>query len=117
MLKRPQTSAYSKNPVEKYIIRMAFDTDTTIIIDKNILWSHSQDIRSSFNNLKMYLEQFFDNKYTDYELQLYKENLNMLSLKLLPRTKEEMHYKKIFDTYYPYTSNVLDTYWYLLWKK
>lgn len=114
MLKRPQMSGYSKNPVEKYIIRMAFDIDETTLIDKKILWWHSQDIRSSFSNLKKYLYDYFDKKYTDTELAEYIKNC---SSNLIPQTKEQMYYKIIFDTYYPYTSNILDIYWNLLWKK
>ena len=34
MLKRPQMSGYSSKIIEKYIIRKAFDIDTSIITDK-----------------------------------------------------------------------------------
>lgn len=118
MLKRPQMSGYSENPVEKYIIRMAFDTDSSIHIDKRILWGHRQDVRYSFNNIVEYLQQFFDEMYTDLDFSGYVDSLNISPefSNLIPDTKEEMHYKKIFDTYYPCTSNVLQLYWNLLWK-
>jgi asparagine synthase (glutamine-hydrolysing) len=118
MLKRPQMSGYSENPVEKFIIRMAFDTDSTIYVDKRILWGHRQDIRDSFNNIQQYLQEYFDEMYTDLDLSGYIETLRMSPefSNLIPDTKEEMHYKKIFDTYYPCTSNVLQLYWNLLWK-
>lgn len=118
MLKRPQMSGYSENPVEKFIIRMAFDTDNTIHMDKRILWGHRQDVRYSFNNIQQHLQQYFDRMYTDLDLSGYIDTLHMSPefSNLTPDTKEEMHYKKIFDTYYPCTSNVLQLYWNLLWN-
>ena len=119
MLKRPQMTGYSEDPIEKYIVRKAFDTDETIYIDKRILWNHRQDIRYSFNTLKQYLTEYFDTVYTDFDLINYLETLRLSTdiVHLLPKTKEEMHYKKIFDTYYPCTSNVLSLYWNLLWDQ
>lgn len=119
MLKRPQMTGYSEDPIEKYIVRKAFDTDETIYIDKRILWNHRQDIRYSFNTLKQYLTEYFDTVYTDFDLVNYLETLRLSTdiVHLLPKTKEEMHYKKIFDTYYPCTSNVLSLYWNLLWDQ
>jgi asparagine synthase (glutamine-hydrolysing) len=118
MLKRPQMSGYSDDPIEKYIIRKAFDTVDNLHIDKRILWNHRQDIRYSFNTLKETLRDFFDNLYSDFDLENYIETLRMSTdlVHLIPSTKEEMHYKKIFDTYYPCTSNVLSLYWNLIWQ-
>ena len=111
-------SGYSENPVEKFIIRMAFDTDNTIHMDKRILWGHRQDVRYSFNNIQQHLQLYFDRMYTDLDLSGYIDTLHMSPefSNLTPDTKEEMHYKKIFDTYYPCTSNVLQLYWNLLWN-
>ena len=64
ILKRPQMSGYSNNTIEKYIIRKTFDTDETIQIDKSILWSHRQDIRYSFNNLKNMLSEYFESLFS-----------------------------------------------------
>lgn len=119
MLKRPQMSGYSQDPIEKYIIRKAFDTIENIYIDKRILWNHRQDIRYSFNALKISLTEYFDHLYTDFDLENYLETLRVSIniTHLIPQTKEEMHYKKIFDTYYPCSSTILTLYWNLLWKK
>lgn len=115
MLKRPQMSGYSSNPVEKYIIRKAFDTDSSIHIDKLLLWSHRKDIRHSFDNLVNFLQNYFNNVYTDLDLSNYQDT--NLPFSLLPKTKEELHYKRIFETYYPCTSHVLSIYWNLLWQR
>jgi asparagine synthase (glutamine-hydrolysing) len=112
-LKRPQISGYSKNPIEKYIIRKSFDTANHIIIDKNILWNHKQDIRYSLENLKQQLTNFYNDKYNDLDLFNYLQTTDINNI--IPNTKEEMHYKKIFDMYYPNTSNILSCYWKSLW--
>lgn len=117
MLKRPQISGYSNQPIEKYIIRKAFDTDESICIDKTILWSQRQDIRYSFNNYKTLLSEHFNNLYTDLDFSNFVERLYLTSQnEIIPKTKEEMHYKKIFDTYYPCTSHILKYYWNFIWK-
>ena len=87
-------------------------------MDKRILWGHRQDVRYSFNNIQQHLQLYFDRMYTDLDLSGYIDTLHMSPefSNLTPDTKEEMHYKKIFDTYYPCTSNVLQLYWNLLWN-
>lgn len=112
-LKRPQMSGYSKTPIEKYIIRKSFDTANDVIIDKNILWNHRQDIRYSLDNLKQQLTNFYNEKYNDLDLFNYTQSLSTNTI--IPTTKEEMHYKKIFDMYYPNTSNILTSYWKSIW--
>lgn len=114
MLKRPQMSGHSPNPVEKYIIRKAFDTDPTILIKKSLLWSHRKDITGSFDNLKLFLKNYFDELYTDIDLTNYIDT--SLPFNIIPKSKEELHYKRIFEAYYPYTSHILSIYWNALWK-
>lgn len=118
LLKRPQVSGYTKNPIEKYIIRKSFDTNEDIIISKDILWNHKQDISSSLDlpnksKFKTQLINFYNNKYSDADLFNYLQilNINPQLHTVIPSTKEEMHYKKIFDAYYPKVSNILPQYW------
>jgi asparagine synthase (glutamine-hydrolysing) len=118
LLKRPQISGYTKNPIEKYIIRKSFDTNENIIINKDILWNHKQDISSSLDNSQKLnftdqLIHFYNNKYTDSEYFYYLQiiNSNPTLHTVIPNTKEEMHYKKTFDKYYPNISNILPYYW------
>jgi len=119
MLKRPQMSGYSSKIIEKYIIRKAFDIDTSIIIAKEILWNQRQDIIDSFDTFKNTLNDYFNDLYTDVDFSSYIDSLYLTEnlTHLIPQDKEEMHYKKIFDKYYPYTSNILQKYWNLIWKE
>jgi len=117
-LKRAQMSGYSKEPIEKYIIRKSFDNNgisDDFYIKSDILWNNRQDIRYSFNNMKKQLENYFDTVYDDIDF------LNILQLEsqhsqMLPKTKGEIYYKKIFNALYPNTNNILNHKWEFLWN-
>jgi asparagine synthase (glutamine-hydrolysing) len=115
LLKRPQISSFSKVPIEKYIIRKAFDNlsiPNGFFIDRDILWASRQDINSSINELPLRLHNYYDTYYTDIDF------FNCLNdiIEPKPNTKEDMHYRKLFDKIYPNTSNILNYYWNSIWK-
>lgn len=115
LLKRPQISSFSKEPIEKYIIRKAFDNlsiPNGFFIDRDILWASRQDINSSINELPLRLHNYYDTYYTDIDF------FNCLNdiIEPKPNTKEDMHYRKLFDKIYPNTSNILNHYWNSIWK-
>jgi hypothetical protein len=65
--------------------------------------------------MKKQLENYFDTIYDDMEF------LNLLQLesqnsKILPKTKGEIYYKKIFNMLYPNTTNILNYKWEYLWN-
>ncbi len=74
-------------------------------MSKEILWNQRQDIIDSFDTFKITLKDYFDNLYTDVDFSSYIDSLYLSAnlTHLIPENKEEMHYKKIFDKYYPYT--------------
>jgi asparagine synthase (glutamine-hydrolysing) len=111
ILKRPQVSGYfaSVAPIEKYIIRKSFDT---FEIEKNILWSPRKDISTSFNTLLEFLKSYFNNQISDTEFYNYIET----NKNVVPNTKEEMYYKKIFNNIYPNMENIINIYWNSLLK-
>jgi len=117
-LKRAQMSGYSKDPVEKYIIRKSFDNNgisDDFYIKSEILWCNRQDITRSFNDMKNQLQEYFDTIYNDMDF------LNLLQLesqssKTLPKTKGEIYYKKIFNALYPNMNNILNHEWEFLWN-
>lgn len=119
-LKRPQIYGFSKEPIEKYIIRKAFDyidtndaNDTFIYIDKEILWNARQDISEC---IKYDLQEYYENKYSDIEFFEYTQKLKSIYFTPLPNTKEEMYYQIIYDKYFPNTSQLLNKFWNELWK-
>lgn len=122
-LKRPQIYGFSKDPIEKYIIRKAFDyvdeNDTNNIsmyIDKDVLWNSRQDINNCFNNLNSYLHNYYELKYSDIVFFDYIQRLKSIHFTPLPKTKEEMYYQITFNNYFPNSENVLNKFWRDLWN-
>ena len=107
-LKRPQVSGFFTDPIEKYIIRKSFDTSE---IEKNILWNSRKDISTSFNTLSDFLTSYFNSIITDTEFYNYTENNTENNTSVVPNSKEEMYYKKTFNSIYPNMGNVINYYW------
>lgn len=107
-LQRPQISGYSKDPIEKYIIRKSFDNEKIL---KEILWNSRKDISNSFNLFVEFLSCYFNQQITDTEFYNYIENITN---GVVPKYKEEMYYKKTFDTLFPNMENILNKYWNVL---
>jgi asparagine synthase (glutamine-hydrolysing) len=107
-LRRPQKYAYNKPPIEKYIIRKAFDVDG--VLNYETLWKPIQDASQCFDDLHKRIKAYIDSMYT--EQQLYDFNtLNRVSY-----SKEEMHYKLLFTQIFGKRSDILSKFWYQLWE-
>jgi len=122
-LKRPQIYASSKNLIEKYIIRKAFDyiddtqeNNISLYIDKDVLWNSREDINNCIDKLTSYLHNYYDSLYSDIVFFNYVQQLNSIKFTPLPKTKEEMHYQIIFNKFFPNSSNLIDKYWKDLWS-
>lgn len=121
-LKRPQIYGFSKDPIEKYIIRKAFDyideNDTnniSLYIEKDVLWNSRQDINNCFNDLNIYLHNYYESKYSDIIFFNHAQKLKSIHFNPLPKTKEEMYYQIIFNNYFPNSENILHKFWKDLW--
>lgn len=113
-LKMPQIYKTSDIPIEKYIIRKSFDLQNYLPEDN--LWRPIKDVTESIvleedeHKLDKLLEDFYDKKYSD--MQYYSYTSNCKDRK--PKNKQEMHYKKIFETYF---NRVYGTYWDDVWDE
>lgn len=99
-LKRPQIYEDNKPPIEKYIVRKAFDT-----IDKylphTILWRTIQDIRECFDTQDSIISSKCNEIYTDQDFtDFLNESFIRLDNNTKPKTKEDMHYRKIFSKFF-----------------
>lgn len=116
LLKRPQMSTFSRNPIEKYIVRKAFDNNSDTVqdfyMDKQLLWNPRQDISNSFKTLRDILTDYCNNLYNDIDYENFKNTCRQSP----PTSKEAMHYRKIFERLYPNTSDILPQYWHTLWE-
>jgi asparagine synthase (glutamine-hydrolysing) len=118
-LQRPQMSGYSRDPIEKYIIRKSFDNEK---IQKEILWNSRKDISESFNTFTDFLSTCFNQQITDTEFYNYIQNTTLPSNDVfvkgtsgvIPNSKEDMYYKKIFNTLFPNMENIISKYWNVL---
>lgn len=88
-LKRPQTYGPNTKPIEKFIIRKAFDCQ---YLPYENLWNKMQDISYSFSNYEI---NNFDSVYTDNEFLKFKKSQEIKNIQV--NNKLEMH---ILKTYY-----------------
>lgn len=116
LLKRPQVSVYSKTPIEKYIVRKSFESFELELSETNfdnfyikneLLWNHRKDISRSFDVFRQDLTDYYNNMYNDIDYQNYVNNITDSP----PTSKEEMHYRKVFEKMYPYMTHILPEYW------
>jgi asparagine synthetase B (glutamine-hydrolysing) len=117
MLKRPQKYDYSKGAIGKYIVRKAFDNSivgSNFYINKTLLWKGISCISNSTKCLKVELDNYFRDMYSDPEfysyIQYLRQNMNITTC---PRTKEEMYYKKVYDEMFP--KIIIDKMWDNVW--
>jgi asparagine synthase (glutamine-hydrolysing) len=122
-LKRPQVYEHNKPPIEKYLIRKAFDladlsnlTDNNQFLPYEVLWRPIEDTSVCFQNIISEIGEECEKIYTDID---FSDFLNSSHIRLdsatKPTTKEEMHYRKLFEKYYGTTINVVPKFWYQLW--
>jgi asparagine synthase (glutamine-hydrolysing) len=95
-LKRPQIFDASMEPIEKYIVRKAFDQD---LLPKSVLWRPMQDVSYAFADLSS-------------RLQAYVESLNS-SQKIVDYSQ---WYLEIYNITFSDSEHLLPCYWNDLWK-
>jgi len=112
MLKRPQIFENSKRPIEKYIVRKAFDNG---LLSKEVLWRPLGDVVNCFSrSLGKSIEEYYDNLYSDHDFYNY---ISTIFTETKPKSKEEMHYRKTFETLFGNAHGVVPEFWDQIWKK
>jgi len=108
-LKRPQIYDTSKPPIEKYIIRKAFDNGN--YINNESLWRTMESVYNETNTAN--LGDTFERKYTNLEFDKFiYSDLSSIP----PRNKEEMHYKIVFNNLFGSGSLGKFKFWDQLWE-
>lgn len=114
-LKRPQIYSYSKKPIEKYIIRKAFDCKEDTLLPDELLWRGIQDITECFtSNIRKYINTYCNSLYSDYDFSTYVNSLPMS--RTVPKNKEEMHYRRIFESHFCNSTHLVPHFWQDLWE-
>jgi asparagine synthase (glutamine-hydrolysing) len=114
-IKRSQVYKNTEEPIEKYIVRKSFDSSLGFnYLPEHITWRRSVCICNCLTNFELRLSNYFDEKMTMVD---YNNNLSILmetpgtNTLTLPKTKEEMYYRNIFDKLYPNRSYLVPLFW------
>ena len=114
-LKRSQQRKINEEPMEKYIVRKAFEID---FLPETTIWKRIQCLCEYCHNFETSLQTQFQELYSDSEFAYYTNSLvkDQKNIVTLPKTKEEMHYRKIFNRLFPNTDYIIPYFWEHLWS-
>ena len=120
-LRRPGYYTSGKEPISKYLFRKAFETNVLgyELISDECLWREHQCLCTSLTNFDLRLTNYLNELITDDEFNTFLNNLlNEINInpKTIPKTKEEMYYRRIFRKFYPKRDYLVDIFWDDLWK-
>jgi len=103
----PYHKRFSKDKIEKYLFRKAFED----ILPKELAWrvktAFSDGISNSEKPWYQIIKEFMDYKYSDFEF-INKKNLYVHNT---PYDKESLYYREIYEKYYPNTSHTIPYFW------
>ena len=103
---------FSDEKMEKYILRKSFEG----YLPDELLWRRKEAFSDGCSSVKKSWHSIITNFVNeiisdeDFEFQKKKYKINC------PQLKETLFYRKIFDNYYRYFSNVIDFYWLPKWS-
>lgn len=114
-LKKSQQRNINEPPLEKYLIRKTFEND---LIPENILWRRFKCFCEYCDVFENFIEDYFNNYYSDFDFANFRNNLikKQKNVLTIPKTKEELYYRIIFDKIFPNTDNIIPFFWRDLWK-
>lgn len=110
---KPKLKMYSSKKIEKFLLRKSFEKDN--YLPSEILWrkkeAFSDGCSSQEHSWNTVIKNHVDKIITDSDfmtsIKLYTHNI--------PKTKEDLYYRRIFDTYYPSHEKLIDFYWMPKW--
>ena len=103
----PSLKQFSKNKIEKYLFRKAFEH----LLPPELAWrvktAFSDGVSNEEKPWYLIIKDYMDTKYTDeeYELNINKYTHNK------PYDKESLYYREIYESYYPNTSHLIPYFW------
>ena len=103
----PKHKRFSKDKIEKYLFRKAFED----YLPSELLWrvktAFSDGVSNEVKPWFQIIKDYMDTKYTDKEFEekrvLYNHNT--------PYDKESLYYREIYEKYYPNTSELIPYFW------
>jgi asparagine synthase (glutamine-hydrolysing) len=115
-LKRFQVYKNTEEPIEKYIIRKSFDVhvQNDNYLPESILWKRSLCVCESLSNFELRLHNYF-NEYIDDQTFNFKLKSYLSKDITLPKTKEELFYRQIFEKIFPNRNYLVSKFWNNIW--
>lgn len=119
-LKRPQVYDIDKEPIEKYLIRKAYDvadvassSDDSSMLLSRVLWRPLQSVVDSFDILLESITSVCDALYSDQDFYDYLNTSHVLHspTQTRPKNKEEMHYRILFEKQYGTAVQIISKFW------
>lgn len=103
----PSLKRFSKEKMEKYLFRKAFEH----MLPKELAWRVKTAFSDGVSNAEMpwyqIIKTYMDTKYTDEEyIEKRKRYLHNM-----PYDKESLYYREIYEKYYPNTSRTIPHFW------
>lgn len=109
----PNKKMYSKDKIEKYLLRKAFENDNYLPVE--VLWrkkeAFSDGCSSPENSWNKIIQSYVDTIISDDEFEIEKQKFTNNT----PQIKESLYYRLIFEKYYSSHSNVIDFFWMPKW--
>jgi len=104
VLRKPMVYDNKGLEISKYIIRKAFDR-VPELLPYNILWRNDNSICECFCDFQKILSDYVKQKYSNTDVTEYnnKHPYNTNN----PRDVEELHYRLIYEKYFPYCGTIL----------
>ena len=103
----PSLKRFSKEKMEKFLFRKAFEH----MLPKELAWRIKTAFSDGVSNTEMpwyqIIKDFMDTKYTDEEFILKSSTYNYNK----PYDKESLYYREIFEKYYPNREKTIPYFW------
>ena len=103
----PMYKMITKDRLEKYILRKAFENE----LPHDIIWrpktAFSDGVSSTENPLYVQLQNMINKNITDAEFTMYNNKIRHNK----PYDKEALYYRQVFDSFFPYKEYVIPYYW------
>jgi asparagine synthase (glutamine-hydrolysing) len=103
----PSEKRFSKDKIEKYLFRKAFDD----MLPKELAWrvktAFSDGVSNSEKPWYEIINEYMDTKYTNEEFELKKEKYTHNK----PYDKESLYYREVYEKYYPGTEYTIPYFW------
>jgi asparagine synthase (glutamine-hydrolysing) len=104
---KPCHKRFSKDKMEKYLFRKAFEH----LLPSELAWRVKTAFSDGVSNIEKpwyeIIKEYMDTKYSDEEYEL----LSKKYIHNTPYDKESLYYREIYEQYYPNTSHLIPYFW------